>query len=63
MRIIKSFLEASYSIENAFIMSVRELTMLHGKDSMMVKEVKTIVSQLKLNKPIDKVFKNTGEKK
>lgn len=62
LRIIKSFLEASYSIENAFIMSVKELTMLHGKDSMMVKELKNIVSQLKLNKPIDKVFRRFAEK-
>ena len=62
LRVIKSFLEASYSIENAFIMSVKELTMLHGKDSMMVKELKGIVSQLKLNKPIDKVFRRFAEK-
>ena len=62
LRVIKSFLEASYSIENAFILSVKELTMLHGKDSMMVKELKSIVSQLKLNKPIDKVFRKFAEK-
>ena len=62
LRVIKSFLEASYSVENAFIMSVKELTMLHGKDSLMVKELKSIVSQLKLNKPIDKVFRKFAEK-
>ena len=62
LRVIKSFLEASYSIENAFIMSIKELTMLHGKDSMMVKELKSIVSQLKINKPIDKVFRKFAEK-
>lgn len=62
LRVLKSFLEASYSVENAFALSVKELTMLHGKDSMMVKELKSIVSKLKLNKPIDQVFKAFADK-
>ena len=62
LRILKSFLEASYSVENSFALSVKELTMLHGKDSMMVKELKSIVSKLKLNKPIDQVFKQFADK-
>ena len=62
LRIIKSFLEASYSIENAFALSVKELTMLHGRDSMIVKEIKAIVSKLKINKPIDLAFKNFADK-
>ena len=57
LRVLKTFLEASYSVENAFILSARELTMLHGNESMMVKEIKSMVSQLKINKPIDVVFK------
>lgn len=62
LRILKSFLEASYSVENAFALSIKELIMLHGKDSMMVKELKSIVSKLKLNKPIDQVFKQFADK-
>ena len=62
LRILKSFLEASYSIENAFSLSIKELTMLHGRDSMMVKEIKAIVSKLKINKPIDLAFKNFADK-
>ena len=62
LRIIKSFLEASYSIENTFMLSIKELTMLHGKDSMIVKEVKNIVMKLKLNKPIDEVFRQFANK-
>ncbi|MBQ2204343.1 MAG: type II secretion system protein F [Lachnospiraceae bacterium] len=62
LRILKSFLEASYSVENSFYLSIKELTMLHGNDSMIVKEIKTIVSKLKLNKPIDVVFKEFAEK-
>ena len=62
LRILKSFLEASYSVENSFALSIKEMTMLHGKDSMMVKELRSIVAQLKLNKPIDKVFKKFADK-
>ena len=62
LRVLKTFLEASYSVENAFAMSVRDVTMLHGKDSMMVKELKSMVSSLKMNKPIDVVFKKFADK-
>ena len=62
LRVLKTFLEASYSVENAFAMSVRDVTMLHGKESMMVKELKSMVSLLKINKPIDVVFKKFADK-
>ena len=62
LRILKSFLEASYSVENAFMMSIKELMMLHDKDSMMVNELRSIVAKLKLNKPIDVVFKQFADK-
>ncbi|MBR0038574.1 MAG: type II secretion system protein F [Lachnospiraceae bacterium] len=62
LRVLKTFLEASYSVENAFAMSVRDVMMLHGKESMMVKELKSMVSLLKINKPIDVVFKKFADK-
>ena len=62
LRVLKTFLEASYSVENAFVLSARELFMLHGNESMMVKEIKSMVSQLKINKPIDVVFKKFAMK-
>lgn len=62
LRILKSFLEASYSVENSFMLSVRELTMLYGKESLMVKELKSMISKLKINKPIDEVFRKFAEK-
>ena len=62
LRVLKTFLEASYSVENAFMLSVKELAMLHGKESMMVKELKSMVSQIKMNKPIDVVFKKFADK-
>ena len=62
LRVLKTFLEASYSVENAFAMSVRDVMMLHGKESMMVKELKSMVSLLKMNKPIDIVFKKFADK-
>ena len=62
LRVLKTFLEASYSVENAFVLSARELSMLHGNESLMVKEIKSMVSQLKINKPIDVVFKKFAMK-
>lgn len=62
LRIIKSFLEASYSIENCFALSIKELAMLHSNDSMMVNEIKSMVSKLKLNTPLVIVFKEFAEK-
>lgn len=62
LRVLKTFLEASYSVENAFAMSIKDVMMLHGKDSMMVKELKSMVSALKMNKPIDIVFKKFADK-
>lgn len=58
LRILKTFLEASYSVENSFYLSIKELMMIHGKNSMMVKELKYMVAKLKLSKPIDEVFKD-----
>ena len=43
-------------------MSIKELLMLHGRDSMMVKELKAMVAQIKMNKPIDLVFRKFAEK-
>ena len=62
LRVLKTFLEASYSVENAFVLSAKELSMLHGNDSMIVKEIKSMVSQIKINKPIDVVFKKFAMK-
>lgn len=62
LRVLKTFLEASYSVENAFALSLKEIIMLHGKDAMMVKELKSMLSQLKMNKPIDVVFKKFADK-
>ena len=62
LRVLKTFLEASYSVENSFYLSIKELTMLHGNDSMIEKELKSIVGKLKLSKPIDVVFREFAEK-
>lgn len=62
LRVLKTFLEASYSMENAFNLSIKELVMLHGKEAMIVKEIKNIVGKLKLNKSIDVVFREFANK-
>ena len=62
LRIIKTNLEASYSIENSFINSVKELKMVHGEDSMMVKELLFMIKRIRLSNPIENVFKEFADK-
>ena len=35
LRVFKSFLEASYSVENSFYLCIKELQMLHGSDAIL----------------------------
>ena len=50
---LSSFLNAGYSIENAVLASIDELTELYGKDAMITEEFRQIGRQLGLNKPIE----------
>ena len=62
LRTLQSFLDASYSVENCFYLSIKELTMLHGKNSFMVKELEDMCRKIKLNKPVEVVFKEFANK-
>lgn len=62
LRVIKTNLEASYSIENSFINSVKELKMVHGEDSMIVKELLFMIKRIRLSNPIENVFKEFADK-
>ena len=62
LSIIKSFLDASYSIENAFLLSIKELKMLYGENGMMVKELLEINNKVKMNKPVQIAFKEFADK-
>ena len=56
--IISTFISAGYSSENSFKNSVKELTYLHGKDSLMVCEINNIINGLLYGKTIESGLKN-----
>ena len=52
MMILASSLSAGYSVENALAVSREELTMLYGREGMIVQEFSFMVHQIKLNRSI-----------
>ncbi len=56
--IISTFLSAGYSSENSFKNSIKELTYLHGKNSLMVNEINNITNGLLYGKTIESGLKN-----
>ena len=62
LNIVKSFLEASYGIENAFLLSIKDMVMLHGEKSLFVKELKIMCQKIRLNITIENVFKEFSDK-
>ena len=62
LRTIQTLLDASYSLENSFLLSVNELSMLHGNSSLFVNELKDMNKKIKMNIPIETVFKNFKER-
>lgn len=57
LRTLQSFLDASYSIESSFPLCIKEMTMLYGEESMMVKELKDMCKKINMNKAIELVFR------
>lgn len=55
-------LNVGYSIENAFKESISELTMLHGKDSEIVKEFKNIVRRIERNENLENALEEFAVK-
>lgn len=53
---ISSALNAGYSIENAFRESKKDILILYGDKSVMVKELDIMNSKLELNQPIENVL-------
>ncbi len=62
LRTLKSFLDASYSVENGFSLSINEMSMLHGKDSLFVNELIEMCKKIKMNVPIEMIFKKFAQK-
>ena len=50
---VASGLNAGYSVENAFIASVRDLEEQYGKEGMITREFSYLASQLKMNRTVE----------
>lgn len=53
IQIVASALAAGYSVENAFIVSVRDLEEQYGKEGMITREFSYIASQLGMNRTVE----------
>lgn len=60
--ILASFLSAGYSIENTLSLSARELTLLHGGESMIVKEFESLAAKVHRNQTVEAAFMDLGER-
>ena len=56
MTAVSSALNAGYSVENSFKEAKDDLTLLYGSNSVMVKELEKINSQIVLNRPLEVVL-------
>lgn len=56
MMIVASSLSAGFSIENALSSGVRELSVLYGKEGMIVREFAFMVQQISTNRPVEQVL-------
>ena len=55
--VLSASLVAGYSVENAFRVSVDELKLLYGDESMIVREFQYITGQIGMNRPVEDVYK------
>lgn len=61
-QVIAAALGAGYSIENAFTISTKELTLLLGEDGLMVKEMKRMETQIRNNISVEAVLLEFGQR-
>lgn len=54
--ILSSFLSAGYSVENAFSASVRELTVMYGREGLITREFSHMEGQMRMNRPVEQVL-------
>lgn len=62
IRVLSASLGSGYSVENAFRLSLEELTVLYGEEGLIVKEFSYIVSQMGLNRPVEELLSDFGRR-
>ncbi len=60
--VLASFLSAGYSIENAVAASGQELALLYGEEGLMAGEFREMARGLGLNRTVEAVFLDLGER-
>ena len=60
--ILSSFLNAGYSVENAFSASVKELVVMYGPSGMMTLEFSHMEGQIRMNRPVEQVLREFGDR-
>ena len=58
----KEALAAGYSVENAFIASVRDLEEQYGKEGMITREFSYLASQLKMNRTVEALLSSFAKR-
>ena len=62
MMILASSLSAGYSVENALAVSKEELTMLYGREGMIVQEFSFMVHQVRINRSIEQALEDFSQR-
>ncbi|HKM34278.1 MAG TPA: type II secretion system protein F [Lachnospiraceae bacterium] len=59
---VSANLRAGYSVENAFLESVKDMLILYGKDSLITKELRHIQKGISNNMPMESILQEFGER-
>lgn len=59
---VSDLMQTGYSIENAFVEGYKEMVQIYGKNSMIGKEMRLIMSRLKLNVNIEKIIEDFADR-
>lgn len=62
MMILAASLSAGYSVENALAAGVEELAVLYGKDGLITVEFSSMVQQIRMNRPVEKVLEDFADR-
>lgn len=62
MQLVSTSLQAGYAVENAFKEALKELRKIYEEDAFIVWEFRCIVSQLALNRPMEILLLDLGQR-